>query len=100
MDSKWGCMHKTLYATRKSFIPSLKLSSGRATSQQKKEETVFNHFVNLLGQTQPPSACLNWANLGYEQHDLQELEDPFEDDEIKWVIMHLPNEKAPAPMAS
>jgi hypothetical protein len=66
----------------KSFIPSLKLSSGRATSQQK-EETIFNHFVNLLGQTQPRSACLNWANLGYEQHDLQELEDPFEDDEIK-----------------
>jgi hypothetical protein len=82
---------------RKLFIPSLKLSSGRATSQQHKEETVFNHFVNLLGQTQSRSASLNWAHLGYEQHDLQELEDPFEDEEIKRVILHMPNEKAPSP---
>lgn len=28
---------------------------------------------------------------------LQELEDPFEEEEIKKIIMHLPNEKVPGP---
>jgi hypothetical protein len=37
----------------------LKVSTGLATSQQRKEEVVFNHFVNLLGQMQARSASLN-----------------------------------------
>lgn len=82
---------------RKLFILSLKLSTGLAISQQRKEEVVFDHFVNLLGQTQARSASLNWAHLGYDQHDLNDLEDPFEEEEIKNTIMKLPNEKASGP---
>jgi hypothetical protein len=82
---------------RKLFIPSLKLSTGMAVSQQRKEEVVFDHFVNLLGQTQSRSACLNWTHLGYEPHNLSELEEPFEEEEIKRIIKQLPNEKAPGP---
>lgn len=48
---------------------------------------VFDHFVNLLGQTQARSASLDWRNFGYEQHDLTELEDPFDEEEIKQTIM-------------
>lgn len=66
-------------------------------NHQHKEELVFNHFVNLLGQAQDRSSRLNWTQLGYEQHDLSELEDHFGEEEIKNVIMHLPNEKAPGP---
>jgi hypothetical protein len=40
---------------------------------------------------------LEWPNLGYQQHELGELEDPFEKDEIKKVIMQLPNEKVTGP---
>jgi hypothetical protein len=79
------------------FIPSLKVSMGLSTSQQCKEEVMFNHFVNLLGQTQARAASLNWEHLGYEHHDLSELEDLFEEEEINKVIMHRPNEKAPGP---
>jgi hypothetical protein len=39
-------------------------------------------------------ASLNWNNLGYEQHDLSELEDLFESEEIKQMVMSLPSEKA------
>jgi hypothetical protein len=50
---------------RKLFIPLLKLDSGGAAiSQQRKEEVVFDHFVNLLGKTQSRSASLNWTHLG------------------------------------
>jgi hypothetical protein len=45
---------------------------------------VFNHFVNLLGQMQARSASLNWEDL-------------FEEEEIKKVIVHMANEKAPGP---
>jgi hypothetical protein len=80
---------------RKLFIPSLKVSTGLATTQQQKEEVVFNHFVNLLGQTQARFAGLNWAHLGYEHHDLITLEGHFEEEEIKKAIMQMTNEKAP-----
>jgi hypothetical protein len=66
-------------------------------SEQQIEEVVFNHFVNLLGQTQVRTAGLNWNNLGYVREDLSELEDPFEPEEIKQTIMSLPSEKASGP---
>jgi hypothetical protein len=68
-----------------------------AISQQQKEEVVFNHFINLLCQTQVRIASLNWNNLGYVQQDLSELEDPFAPEEIKQTIMSLPSEKTPSP---
>lgn len=83
---------------RKLFIPSLKSRNGAlAVTQQNKEDIVFDHFVNLLGQTQERTARLNWTHLGYGQHNLSELEAPFDEEEIKKIIMHLPNEKAPGP---
>jgi hypothetical protein len=39
-------------------------------------------------------ASLNWNNLGYEQHDLSELEDLFVPEEIKQTVMSLPSKKA------
>lgn len=82
---------------RKLFIRSLKLGNNLVTSQQQKEKVVFNHFVESLGQTQNRSTSLRWSHLGYTQHNLSDLEDPFEEDEIKCIIMKLPNEKAPGP---
>jgi hypothetical protein len=79
------------------IYPSAKKSNGLAISQQQKEEVVFNHFVNLLGQTQVRTASLNWNNPGYVREDLSELEDPFEPEEIKQTIMSLPSEKASGP---
>jgi hypothetical protein len=82
---------------RKLFILSLKVDTGLATTQQHKQEVVFNHFVSLLGRTQTRLVALNWSHLGYERQDLNNLEDLFEEDEIKKVIIQLPNEKAPSP---
>jgi hypothetical protein len=41
---------------------------GLAISQQRKEETVYDHFVNLLVKTQSRTTTLEWANLGCQQH--------------------------------
>jgi hypothetical protein len=48
---------------RKLFIPSLKLSTGLTISQQRKEETMYDHFVNLLC-TRPNSATHNYFGVG------------------------------------
>jgi hypothetical protein len=82
---------------RKIFIPTLKRGADLAVSQQSKEEMVYNHFVNLMGKTQTRTASLHWAHFGYQQHNLQDLEDQFDEEEIKKIIMRLPNEKAPGP---
>ena len=82
---------------KKHFIPSLATASGIASSHQRKEVIVFDHFVNLLGKAQERSLSFNWANLGYQPHNLSELEDPFEEEEIKNTVMHLPAEKSPGP---
>jgi hypothetical protein len=82
---------------RKLLIPSLQLSNGWALTHQRKEEAIFDHFVSLMGKTQVRSASINWTQLGYQEQDLGELENPFEEDEIEKVIMQLPAEKAPGP---
>jgi hypothetical protein len=50
-----------------------------------------------MGKTQERSSSLNWEHLSYQQQDLSELENPFDEDEIKKIIMQLSNEKAPGP---
>jgi hypothetical protein len=64
---------------------------------RKKEEEIYEHFVGLLGQTQERSLSLNWNHLGYHPHDLTELEEPFDEAEIKKTVLHMPSEKAPGP---
>jgi hypothetical protein len=43
------------------------------------------------------STSINRNNLGYEQHDLSELEDPFEPEEIKQTVLRVSSENAPGP---
>jgi mannosylglycoprotein endo-beta-mannosidase len=40
---------------------------------------------------------INWAGLGYQPHDLSELETDFTDDEIKRAVFSMPSVKAPSP---
>jgi hypothetical protein len=77
--------------------PLLHTSLGLTNNHQQKEEALYDHFVSLLGEVQRRSMSLNRTNLGYHAHDLSDLEDPFEEEEIKKVIRHLPAEKSPGP---
>jgi hypothetical protein len=82
---------------KKLLIPSLDTVRGIVVCHQRKEELVFDHFVNLMGRTQERTRSLNWTNLGYQPHDPSELEELFDEVEIKKIIMQLPAEKSPGP---
>lgn len=82
---------------RKLHIPTLLTRQGLSSNHQQKEEAIYEHFVKLLGQTQERTLSLNWTHLGYQPHDLQELEAAFDDSEIKKIVMQMPTEKSPGP---
>jgi hypothetical protein len=43
---------------RRLHIPSLNTRNGISTNHQQKEEAIYEHFVNLIGQTQERSLGL------------------------------------------
>lgn len=82
---------------RRLHILSLNTTSGTITDHQQKEKVVYEHFLGLLKRTQERTLSLNWENLRYQPHDLSELENIFEEGEIKRIVMQMPAEKAPGP---
>jgi exonuclease III len=77
---------------RKLHIPILHTNLGPTNRHQQEEEAVYDHFTSLLGEVQQRTLSLNWSHLGYQTHDLSDLEESFEEDEIKKVIKQLPTE--------
>ena len=61
-----------------------------------KEEVISDYFQNHLGTMVPRPATFLWSALGYNPHDLSELEAPFTQDEIKETIHSMPGDKAPS----
>jgi hypothetical protein len=82
---------------KKSFIAILNGDSGPVISQENKSALAFNHFTNLLGSPSVRTRAINWEELGYEEHDLEDLDAPFTMQEIEAVIKDIPSEKAPGP---
>ncbi|KAM0822584.1 hypothetical protein ACQ4PT_071403 [Festuca glaucescens] len=65
--------------------------------QQAKLDIFQTFFEDLLGTNHPRSAALNFSELGVEQLDLQEMDSPFSEDEVKAAIFELHPSKAPGP---
>ena len=50
-----------------------------------------------MGSPSIRTRAINWEELGYEHHDLEDLDAPFTSQEIEAVIKDMPSEKAPGP---
>jgi hypothetical protein len=61
---------------KKSFIATLIGESGTAISQESKLVLAHNHFSNLMGTSNIRTRAINWNELGYEHHDLEDLDAP------------------------
>jgi hypothetical protein len=66
-------------------------------TQSEKHQVIFNHFLQHIGSYDPRSCTLNWSSLDRQTRDLQHLENPVSEGELKQVIQSTPKEKAPGP---
>jgi hypothetical protein len=82
---------------RKNFIHSIQTGNGLAVSQAEKQQAVYNHFLNHTWTYVPRQWSLNLSELGWEPKQLNHLNLPFTEEEIKSVIISAPKEKAPGP---
>jgi hypothetical protein len=80
---------------KKNHIQSLQSKNGVAFSQANKHKVIFNHFLHHMGSYNPRSCSLNWSNLDWKPSNLQHLELPVTEEELKQIILSSPKEKAP-----
>jgi hypothetical protein len=68
-----------------------------AFSHDDKARAVHDFYSKLVGRPGTRTKALNWHELGYAPHDLEDLDAPFTEEEISSVIKGMPSEKAPGP---
>ena len=67
---------------------------GPTVTQESKLTMTLNHFSNLLGSPSIRTGAIRWEELGYDHHELDDLDEPFTTQEIERVIKEMPTEKA------
>lgn len=85
------------FRKRKNFIHALQKDTGTVTTQGEKHQVIYDHFLQHIGTYIPRSCSLNFETLGWSQHQLHHLEEPFTEHEITQIIKQLNKEKAPGP---
>jgi hypothetical protein len=82
---------------KKNFIHSLQHDHGTVVSQEDKHHVIFYHFLKHIGSYVPRECTLNFTNLGWQPRNLQHMDQPVSEEELKKVIMDASKEKAPGP---
>lgn len=82
---------------RKNHIPALRGSSGMVTNHDGKAKILLDRFQGLMGTPFSSTAKLNWEFLGLPRRDLQHLDAPFTEQELKTAVIEVHGEKAPGP---
>jgi hypothetical protein len=79
---------------KKTFIATLKGESGQVVAQGNKLTMAFNHFAKVLGTSSVRTKAIDWGELGYQRHDLQDLDAPFTAQEVETVVKNMPSDKS------
>jgi hypothetical protein len=80
---------------QRNFIHYLQMDNGIAVTQSEKQHTIFDHYLKHIGTYVPRACSLNFSELNWQPRDLQHLNLPFSEQEIKNAIYNTPKEKAP-----
>ena len=86
-----------MHAGEKNYIHCLQKEGGLVFSRDEKEKVVGDYFSEHLGTSTARTLSLNWQALGYTPRNLQQLELPFTQDEVRRTVLEMPSEKAPGP---
>lgn len=82
---------------KKTYISALNGDSGQVVSQENKSRLAHSHFSNILGATSTRTSAINWSELGYAPHDLEDLDAPFTKQKLETMVKDMLAEKAPGP---
>jgi exonuclease III len=82
---------------RKNFIASLSTPTGTVTSHQDKALQLLHYYTSLLGTSSARHTMLNWEQLQIQRHDLSQLDEPINEEEVRKAIFEAPPKKAPGP---
>jgi hypothetical protein len=84
---------------QRNFIHALQVQGSNylATSENNKQKVIFDHFQKHLGSYVPRTYSLNFTGLNWQPRNLQHLDMPFSEHEVKTAIHLSPREKAPGP---
>ena len=67
------------------------------TKHEEEEQTIFNFYKSLLGDSSDREVTVNIAELNVPSFDLTDLDSPFSEEEVWKTICSLPSNKAPGP---
>jgi hypothetical protein len=80
---------------RKNFILKLRHNNWWVTSHEEKQAIAQSHFTTAIGLRDNNLLLFNWNALGLATPNLEVLDDPFTEEEVKQAIMEMPSDKAP-----
>jgi mannosylglycoprotein endo-beta-mannosidase len=97
-DANTKFFHRKVNARRrKNFIVKLRRNNGWVTSHDDKQSIAQNHFTLAYGRPTPRTTSFNWESIDLPTPNLDGLDDPFTEDEVKDAIWDMPSDKAPGP---
>lgn len=85
------------FRKKKNFIHKLQQDDQVVTSQEGKQEIMYNYFDGLLGTAFERPSTLNLDFFHREGTDLSPLEAPITEEEVWETIKSLPSDRAPGP---
>lgn len=95
-DTNTKIFHRKINGRRrKNHIQRLQKQNGWAFNHEEKVEVVQNHFKKVLGQ--PGQRGQDWDTLQLPVVDLQGLDEPFTEDELRKAVLEMLMDKAPGP---
>lgn len=80
---------------RKNHIQQLQVDGTELHTHQQKEQCLYNHFSSQFGASYNRQFSLDWASLGINTVDLNDLEQEFTEEELHAVVMDLKSDKVP-----
>jgi hypothetical protein len=96
-DANTAFFHAQARFRKNNFIHKLMVDENLVTSQEAKQQVMFQFYKDLTGKEFERNFSLNLANFHKGNLELSHFDNPISLEEINSVVLSLPNDKAPGP---
>jgi hypothetical protein len=85
---------------RKNYIQRLKHNNGWVTDHGAKAQVIHNHFHSVMGRCEMRTVDFNWETLHFDNLNLESMDVPFSEEEVRFKINQCQMIRPPVPMGS